>query len=617
MPAVNRAVLAGFLAVLFFLHFWGVPFDGFHFSDFHFYSPELPLFWGLSVVDPGSGWLNWELLFHNEGLMALFYWLLHEAPLATEDKVYLVNGTTLALQAVDAVLLLCVLRRLVGPARLAPFALVYLLYPFASANRYWQACIANHLAALLFLISLLCFLCVDYDPHRVRRNLGCWIVPSLAFLWLSIITVEFAVFLSPVYVLLAVYHSNGRKLSLAGPWRSSPYPALACLFLLTSLLPVALFTGHNLTVFSYATRYRELASSANAGSLAVATGAILGNGALVFLSVLFANTLGVVLYPLAELIEQATRFAWRPSAAEVAGIAAATGLGLAMFRPAGRGKGGGAQPHYRFLVVLGLAWALLAYLPFSLSYGYPRNVGPVADRINLLGSMGVALCLGAFVCLVQDRLAGGSAVGSGFFYAACSAVLVLLLAHLQVQKAIYVEAERKERAIIDAVLDARAGLSPGAKEPIFLLRRDREFVPPRVQLRRALGEPSVPGRLVAVGRVLLRRYFLDPPVPTGFHLEGIYWFWSKAFEFYADLGGKPRPIVYRYEEPFQLVEDAETYRLGYRPREVWDDPADGQGFRAYPKARYELVLVRIAEHSFRFGRSLDYALLPYQPEQER
>ncbi|TAJ24086.1 MAG: hypothetical protein EPO64_09980 [Nitrospirae bacterium] len=613
MPSVRIFCTVGLLAIVFFLHFWGFSPKGFHFSDFHFYEKELPAFWGLSVVDHKTGRVNWEFLYHNEGLMALMYYLVKEVPLATEAKVVLVNSLNMALRFLDAALFLLVLRNLVGSSRLFPFALVYLVYPFNSANRYWEACTANHLAALFFLVSLLLYLRVDYDPGRFRRNLILWIVPSLVFLWLSIITVEFAILLSPLYVLLAIYYSNGRALVLRGPWLAPPYPKAACVFLLTGVAPVLLFSGHGLTVLSYASRYQELASTANEASLLVAGAAIAGNAVLVYLSVLFANTLGLILYPLGSLIQYPIPSTWMPSPLALAGITLAVGLGIAGLRVGSQVETQGElPPDLRFLSFFGLLWAVLAYLPFSLSFGYPRNVGPVADRINLLGSMGVALCLGSLLCWTQDRLRARRPSWMPAFYALWSAMLVVLLLNLQLQKAVYIEAERKERAVVSTILDARARVPDGEKEPIFLLDREAKLVTPRVQLRHALSEPSVWGKVVGVSHVALERYFLAPPVPTSFHLEGIYWFWSKAFEFYADLEGRPRPLVYRLEDPFNLTEEAETYRIGYQPREVWEDPSDTSGFRVYPKSRYELVVVKIAESSFRFGGSLEYAFLPYR-----
>ena len=132
------------------------------------------------------------------------------------------------------------------------------------------------------------------------------------------------------------------------------------------------------------------------------------------------------------------------------------------------------------------------------------------------------------------------------------------------------------------------------------------------RLRRALSEPSLIGKLARVGEVIADRYFLQPPVPTRFHFEGIYWFWCEAIQFYADLQGSPRPIAYLVEHAFLLKEYSDSYVLGYQPIELWEDPSDTKSFRSYPKSRYELVVMKIGESSFQFGRPVEYSFVPYR-----
>lgn len=614
MRSITGLILMVFLLAVMVLNFWGYPLDGFHFSDFHYYEKELPSFWGLSIVRADTGRVNWEFLYHNEGLDALSYYLINRLPLGTEAKLVFVNGLTIALHLLNAGLFTVVLRRLVGPSHVSPFVVVYLLYPFASANRYWQACLANNLAATFFLASLWLFVNVEYVPGRLARNLALRLIPSLLLLWLSIITVEFAILLSPLFVYLALYYSNGGISLVRFPKRVTPYTAVGAVFLMTSVLPAMLFTGHNLTVLSYAARYRELAAHMDGSSQLVAVAAIVGNAVLVYGSYLFANTVGLILYPLAELVTH-SEFVRHlaPAVAVGVGLVAVLGVvGVWLSRTSGARSQ--SSPDFGFLLVLGLLWTGLAYFPFSLSFGYPRNVGLVADRINVLGSMGVTLCLGSLICLLQDLVSKGTRVSQAVFYAIVFIVITVLLLNIQLQKAVYLEAERKERALIDAVLEARARLPEGAKEPIFLLDRAVRLVSPRTRLRRALAEPSFTGKLAQVVEVIADRYFLEPPVPTGFHLEGIYWFWSKAFEFYADLQGSPRPLAYRLEEPFRLSEEHGAYKIGYIPTEIWEKPSDASGFRVYPRDGYELVCVEIAEPSFRLGGPLTYDFKPCHPD---
>lgn len=61
----------------FALIFWGYPLEAMNFSDFHFYERELPVLWGLSIVDPETHRIDYAFLFHNEGLMTLMYFLLN------------------------------------------------------------------------------------------------------------------------------------------------------------------------------------------------------------------------------------------------------------------------------------------------------------------------------------------------------------------------------------------------------------------------------------------------------------------------------------------------------------------------------------------------------------
>jgi len=159
-------ISAVFAVVAFGVIFWGYPLEAMNFSDFHFYEREQPVLWGLSIVEPETGRINYAFLFHNEGLMTLLYFLLNRLPLDIPDKQVFVNSFSIALQVLNAVLFTAVLWRLVGLSRLFPYLLLFLLYPFAAANHYWQSCIPNNLAAAFFLGSLLLYLHIDYDPDN-------------------------------------------------------------------------------------------------------------------------------------------------------------------------------------------------------------------------------------------------------------------------------------------------------------------------------------------------------------------------------------------------------------------------------------------------------------------
>jgi hypothetical protein len=608
--AIMTAVF-GFAA--FVLIFWGYPLEAMNFSDFHFYERELPVLWGLSIVDPETHRINYAFLFHNEGLMTLMYFLLNRLPLDIPDKQVFVNSFSIALQLMNVVLFTAVFWRLVGFSNLFPYLLLFLLYPFTAANHYWQACIPNNLAAAFFLASLLVHLQIDYDPDKLGRNIVLRLLPSLVLLWCSIITVELAVCFSPLYVYLALYYGNGRTAVLRFRRWVTPYTALACVFLLASILPVFLFTGHRLTVLSYASRYAELAGHVNWAAWATAGATIVGNALLTLTSFFFANTLGMVIYPLASVIQHRGVLGAFPVELYlgllIAVVLGVSGLWMTVGQPSKQGAAGRPSPDYRFLLVLGFLWMALAYFPFALSFGYPRNVGLTADRINALGSLGAVLIGGSLIGFLRRRMPVIA------FSGAMGALIALLLINIQLQKAQYVEADLKERALISAVFEEN--LRRNGPQPIFLLNRAEKLVPPRTQLREVLSQPSVGGRMRGVASFLLTRYFIAPPVSTSFHLNGIMMLsccpntTPYTFNFYADSKGVPRPLVYKYEEPFRLLDEENRYTLGYLPTGIWQEPSERGEFQSYDKRTHRMLVMEIGELTFHLGGALTYAFTPF------
>lgn len=607
-------ILALVVLAVFGLNFTGYGLNQFHFPDYQYLSKNPPALWGVSVVDAESGHIRYDFLYHNLGLMALTYHLIHRLPLEIEDKVVFVNGLNVGLQLLNAGLFLYVLRKLVGGTRLMPFLLLYLLYPFSAAIHYWQASVVNNLAASLFLASLSCFVSINYEPARIARNLVLYLIPSFVFLWLSIMTVEWAVCLSPLYVYLALYYSNGKT---AWVWRSprvlTPYVLLASLFLLTSILPALLGTGHRLFAASpvYGVRYGELAGQTHWGPALIESVTVVGNGLLVYASVLFANTVGIGLYPFLDIItHRGLLQALSPMVyLEIGflGVIAGAGLWLESTRRAS-GRANNEAPDFRFLMILGLLWAILAYFPFTLSFGYPRNVGSFADRINLLGLMGSTLCLGSVCCLIQDRVLRRGWSGSVGLFAGAGLSVALLALGMQISKISYIEAEVKERMLIHALLDeqSRRLERNNGMQPIFLLDRPTKLVPPRAQIRHVLNEPSLKGKVAGLGAFVLDRHFLGPANPTNFNLNGIFWFYGGSIDFHADRRGLPRPLAYRREGSFQLTEDVGSYTLGFPP-----SPSFKTEFRTYAKQEYELVIMEIGEASFQLGGPLQYEFKPY------
>lgn len=607
-----------FVLAVFAVNFWGYPLDAVNFNTLHFLSKDpFPSFWGLNVVDPSTKQVDFSFLRRNEGLMAVVLYAFYCLPESLPKKLVLVNTINILVQLLNVALFVTILNKLVGGARILPYLFLYLLYPFAAANHYWGADLPVNLAATLFLFSLALFLRIDYAPDRVTRNVLLWGLPSLVCLWLSIIMVEYAICLSPLYLYLALYYSNGKSAVLKFPRLVTPYTLLASLFLLTSLLPMLLFTGHRLTVASYASRYGELAGQLHLPVSLVALAVMTGNGILVALSYLFANTLGIVLYPLAMVVEHSDHLLlWRglSLAAVLLGVMGGWMIWLAgqQSRPEARDV-----PDPRFVIALGLLWAALSYFPFLLSIGYPRNVGLLVDRINVLGSMGVVLCLGTIAQLVQDRARSSRISRRAALAAAGGALAVILLLNLQLQKAYYTEGEQKERALVSAVLDHRDRWREEGREPVFLLDRSLKEAFPRAQLQRSVSEPGG-GKLAKVGAFVLKRYFSGITSSTAFNFGEIYLFSCcpsaapVTFNFYSDWAGRPRPVVYKREEPFRLTEEDDRYILGYASTEVWNDPSHEGTFQAYPKQSHALVVMEIGEPTFHLGGPLTYTFKAYE-----
>ena len=610
-----------FVVAVFALAFWGYPIQRTNFSDFLFYTKDLPPFWGLSLVDPQTHQINYSfLLHHNEGFMALTYFLLNHLALATAHKLVFVNILNIGIQFLNILLFAAVLRKLVGPRYLFPYLMVFVLYPFAAANRYWQVCIANNFVPTFFLLSLRLFLQVDYAKDRLFTNLVFRVAPSVILLWLSIIMVEFAIALSPIYVYLALYYSNGKRTALRFKKCVTPYTVAASLFLLTSIVPVFLFTGHRLTVMSYTSRYTELATQMNLAASLAAAATIVVNALLTYASFFFANTVGVIVYPLAEIAKCRHLLNAVPSL-HYLGILLVAVLGpLALWINANARTNSAEQepgPDFRFLVVLGLLWMVLAYFPFSISFGYPRNVGLIADRINLLGAMGATLLLGSGLCIVCDRKRS-----PGLFWGVGGVIAVLLL-NIQLQQTQYVDAERKELALVDAVLETNQRLRSESRTPIFLLHRQVQIASPRAKLREVLDRSSALLRFAGLAGFLWERYLTQPTVSTSFHFNGIYLFWccpasaQSTFDFFADWRGVPRPVVFKQEEPFRWSEDPTYYHIGYLQTEVWQGASTAkEAFATYPKKDYQLVVMDIGESTFLPGGPLQYRVQPYRGEEK-
>lgn len=611
-----------YVVAVFGLTFWGYALDGVHFSDFLYFLDQFPALWGLAIIHP-SGALNYEFLYHNEGVFALLYYGLHRLPLGTVDKLVFINSLNLSLQLLNAILLVWVCRALTGSARVFPIVLMYLVYPFAAGNHFWVATLPNNLAATFFLSSLGLFLQVDYAPGKLGRNVMRWMLPSLALLWLSIVTVEYALCLSPLYVYLALCNENTGSTGIRFKRLLTPYTAAASVFGLTSLLPVFLFTQHNVTVFSYASRFSEMAGSGTVAPFIVGTALIVGNVVFSFASYVFANTAGLLVYPVVDIARNPAFLSsldWKIYVGVVLLAMLAVG---GCFMTSGRAlhaPGGARRPAagLRLLLTVGVGWVILAYLPLTLAFRYPRNVGLGADRINLLGSMGVALCVGGVLCWLQERLVDRP-TGRRLLAGGIALLTAVLLLNLQMQKAMFLEAEHKEDALHRALIDARGRLSQEGLEPIFLVDRAVKLLTPRNELRAALGASSRRAKAVELGQVIVGRYFTRPVATTSFHFLGLDWFLQHSgMEHYAKQHNERAATIYLLEDPLVVTEDEHAFTIGRTPTE---DMLKGQDAfpsedktkqQSYSKQQYQLVVVELAESTFTFGGELAFNLKPYR-----
>lgn len=611
-----------FCIAVFSLAFSGYSLDDLHFNVLFIFAKEsLPDFWGLHALAPVTNQIDFSFLYRNEGLMAMMFALLHRLPLSVEEKILFHNTLNLGLQLLNVGLFAYVMRKLVGSSSLFPYLFFYLLYPFAASNHYWQANLNMTFVATLFLISLALFLNVTYETGKIWRNLLFWIIPSLIFLWLSIIMTEYAVVLSPIYVYLALYYSNRKAAIFKFDRLLTPYTVAASLLLVTSVAPLLLFSGHRLTVASYMTRYETLSGDVYLPVSLIAFAITVVNGILVFVSFLFANTVGLLVYPVAGLVAHTGYLTTLPVGIAIGIVLVAVLGGFVIWLYSIQStplRHETDRADDRFLMVLGGLWVFLAYFPFMLSIGYPRNVGLLVDRINVLGSMGIALCTGTLFCRLQKRVSLSYPHGMTTYAVATALLAVVLLLNLQIQKAHYIEAEQKERGLVEAVLNENIRMLAEGRRPIFLIEKTAEIVFPFTQLRRALNEPTVWGKVAKVGHFLFQRHFVDVNASTSLNFSEIYFFWccpSSApvtFNFFADWTEQPRPIVYKREEPFRLTEDQERYMIGYANTEIWKDPSYQGEFQSYPKKTHELVVLEIGESTFKLGGPLAYSFKKYE-----
>lgn len=614
------AVLSGlFLLGLFLFLYVGYPFDGMVLSDS----------WYWYLYDDGDfrwpGRANWEgevqpqpyqpslsALMVRRGFMPLLVMAIDH--LVVGDKRVFLNLLCILVLGANLGLFGYVVWQLAGVRLLFPALLAAALYPFASGSHFWQHLILNNLAVTFFLLSLALFLQIRPLSTFSAR---CAAIAALSLLcyWLSILTVDYAIFMSPLYLYLALYYTNGEQPLLRFRLWVSPYTALAALFIGLTLLAGALFSRDVPTFFVYSERYNELADRMGLPFALITPLTIIGNGVLFFISAATSNSLGYLLYPALGVVRDLAvlgESVWIP-----VGILLLSGAAAWFWHivagPSGPATGQTLQPsRTAFLLLVGMLWTFLAYLPFSTAFAYPRTVGLIADRINILAQWGVALCLGVLGVRLFLRLTAYGhrvlmAAYVGLFFGAA-----LLVSNLYLQREYYVEVYRKEQSLARRILESPVLRSHGTRTPIVLLDRRQKLAFPRARLLEAVEDRQAASKVLRLVWFVLDRYFLQEYVTSSFHLNGIMMFGccpksaSITFQGYAKWLNVPAVMVYKNEPPLVLEEDNQVYKIGYRNTEVWTKSFGALRSVSYPKRDFVLLRLELDESFFQLRGPLVY-----------
>lgn len=575
----DREVFTGalFVVAVFLFLFWRYPFNGMTLSDsWFFYANDGGHFrwyndagvasqhgadpYQLSDYNP-----HWSTFLRNRSLIPVVAWGL--SLIALPDRQTGVNIFAIFVQLLNIGLFGMVVARLAG-ARVARASMICAaLYPFAASSHFWQFIVVNNLAATGFLAAVLAFVMIDHSSTKMSgRTLALGAATLLSF-WVSMIVTAYAVFMAPVFVYLALALGNSGRRAFKSWQLSVPSMWIAGAALAINLAAIVLFSGEVPSFLQYTSRYQELAATIGLPWQVIGAAAVLASAALTFLSAAFSNTAGLVVYPIDFVARNAAVF--RESAFVIAiivvfaGAAAFLMLSPASPRPAGR-----TSNSHSVLYRAGGLWIVLAYVPFMTAFGYPRVVGLMSDRINILASWGVCLVLGVLISQVASLPANRLAriVAPLLFFG----VAGLWLANLYVQKTYYVAAYQKERQVSLAILAAQQSTVPDSRAPVILLRRAVAIKYPRERLLAALKSGSAFERSASVVEFVVRRYFVDEYTTSGFDLSGIMLFGccpTTAFmtvDGYAHLQGIPTVPVYKDEAPLVSEQTDSEFRLGYQ-----------------------------------------------------
>jgi hypothetical protein len=529
---------------------------------------------------------------------------------------FFVNSASIAFQLTNLALFTYIIWRIAGSARLLPVFLAALLYPFASGGHFWQISLIHHVAVFFFLSAFVLFLCVGWSRDVSWRDVVFFGLPGLVCFWLSLNIMEHAILMPLLFAYLALYRSSGRSTlwRFCKPWSPGMGLSLAYLGVSAVFIGMTLFQIHRRPSFllqSGSVQFDTVGSFIQLPALVIKVAVVSVNALLFFAGAVLANSIGYVGYPLLSVVENVSLLLgevswWGVSACMVALL----GAYLLCKAPQLWSPGDSTiQPgSWGFVIVLGLIWALLAYLPVSMSFAYPRVIGQITDRVNAIALFGVSLSLGGFVAQAIQSGKRSGLIGSMATFAVTFMGITVLLVNLYLQREYWVEGYRKELGIVMDVLE-RLGRDPvNGRRPLVLLDRTEKPEPPRLRLRRGLQEKNPTARLFSVAKVVLSRYFTEAGETevTSFHLKGIPLFGGGpvggwVFNNYAKRLGKEPVVVYRIE-PGVIVQEA-------------DDSVRLVGYRAWPEIRYSLrefepTVLKLDESFFKFRGAATYAVQP-------
>lgn len=553
-----------------------------------------------------------EWLVARRGLSFLARYAITELHLRPEAIHYCCIG----LQWLNLALFAWIVLQIAGTSRLAPTLVVATLYPFASGAHFWQIALLHHAAIFMFLCSLALFLRFQSLDRPTGWLRGCLGVGSLLCYWLSLWMMEHAILFSLFFVYLLFFSGRG---ALQRWRRASLWLGLG--YLLVNVAALICFTRGgvaHLNMFStnHRTTYHALAATVHV-TPAVLSVLIAGVNVVLFVSsAAWTNTGGLLMYPLLNIARHVIRLTITPLAVFAVGSLACLGTWiLTMLSSWPRHQSDAVSPADRHVLNVGLLWTALAYLPMSFSFAYPRMVGQVADRVNMLALFGVSLCFGVLIPRWLRTSSSSGAWGRGVRLLGCAAGIALLVTHLRIQRAFWVDSSHKERQLLAIAYETARAYASDGKSPVVLLRRESPIRSLRDRLRDALQQPRRDQKAAALLRILFARHFTaaGEMEVTAFHLEGIPLFGGapngaqEVVDGYAQRLGVEPLVVYKIDYGFFMRRKDGHMWIGY----------GNHAQSRYDERRYDPIVLVIHEPSFTYGGPVLYHVRRAQPGDEQ